>query len=81
VEKGPFAEPALGGYYLLRAENLDAAGEIAQQCPIAPGASLDVRPVKGGHGGLIDAADPRFALLVDLASANVGSRLAETSRR
>ena len=47
MEAGPFAE-TLGGYYLLQAESLDAAVEFAQQCPMAPGTSLDVRPVMKG---------------------------------
>jgi hypothetical protein len=49
VETGPFGELSLGGYYLVQAENLDAAVALAMRCPIAPGTSLDVRPVMGGH--------------------------------
>ncbi len=52
VEAGPFAESAgfaLAGYYLVKAESLDAAVELAEQCPMAPGTSLDVRPLMKGH--------------------------------
>jgi hypothetical protein len=45
---GPFAETkdALGGYYLVDAENLDAALEIAARIPAARlGGSVEVRPV------------------------------------
>jgi len=49
VEVGPFGELALGGYYLVRAESLEAAATLARQCPMAPGTVLDVRPVLNGH--------------------------------
>jgi hypothetical protein len=45
---GPFAETkeALGGYYLLEAEDLDAALEIAARIPAARmGGAVEVRPV------------------------------------
>jgi hypothetical protein len=45
---GPFAETkdALGGYYLLEADNLDAALEIAGRIPAARmGGAVEVRPV------------------------------------
>src|SRR5437016_2962750 len=45
VDTGPFAEAPLAGYYLVQAENLDAAVALAEQCPMAPGTSLDVRPL------------------------------------
>ncbi len=46
VTDGPFAETkeALGGYYLIEAADLDAAIEIAKQCP-APFGGVEVRPV------------------------------------
>jgi hypothetical protein len=47
---GPFSEQVLSGYYVLEAEGLDAALELARECPLAPGAELDVRPLmKGRH--------------------------------
>ncbi len=49
VENGPFGELVLGGYYLVQAEDLDSAVALAKQCPMAPGTSLDVRPVMNGH--------------------------------
>ena len=43
---GPFAETKeqLGGYYLIKAENLDEAIELASKMPIGT-ASLEIRPV------------------------------------
>src|SRR5882724_9303490 len=49
VEVGPFADPILGGYYVVQAANLEAALELAEQCPAAPGAELEVRPLLKGH--------------------------------
>jgi hypothetical protein len=48
VTDGPFAETkeALGGYYLLEADDLDAALEIAARIPAARmGGAVEVRPV------------------------------------
>jgi hypothetical protein len=45
---GPFAETkeALGGYYLLNADDLDAAIEVASRIPAARlGGAVEVRPV------------------------------------
>ncbi len=45
---GPFAETkeALGGYYLLEAEDLDAAIELAARIPAARmGGAIEVRPL------------------------------------
>jgi hypothetical protein len=45
---GPFSETkeALGGYYLLEADDLDAAIEVAARIPAARmGGSIEVRPV------------------------------------
>ena len=45
---GPFAETkeALGGYYLIEAEDLDAAIELASRIPAARmGGAVEVRPV------------------------------------
>jgi hypothetical protein len=46
VTDGAFAETkeALGGFYLIEAEDLDAAIEIAKTCPAALG-GVEVRPV------------------------------------
>jgi hypothetical protein len=46
VTDGPFVETkeALGGYYLIEADDLDAAVAIAKQVP-APFGGLEVRPV------------------------------------
>jgi hypothetical protein len=48
VTDGPFAETkeALGGYYLLEADDLDAALETAARIPAARmGGAIEVRPV------------------------------------
>lgn len=50
VADGPFAESkeAIGGYFLLRVNNLDEAVVVAQECPGLPyGAKIEVRPVAG----------------------------------
>ena len=46
VTDGPFVETkeALGGYYLVEADDLDAAVEMAQQIPTAEG-GVEVRPI------------------------------------
>lgn len=44
---GPFAETkeVLGGFYLVEAENLDAAIAWAEKIPASPYGSIEVRPV------------------------------------
>src|SRR5947208_11259463 len=50
VEAGPFGEEqAIAGYYLVQADSLDAAVALAEPCPMAPGDTVDVRPVMGGE--------------------------------
>jgi hypothetical protein len=46
VTDGPFAETkeALGGYYLIEANDLDHALEVAKLCPAAYG-GVEVRPI------------------------------------
>lgn len=46
IVDGPFAETKeqLGGYYLIRAADLDEALQLAAEIPI-PAASIEVRPV------------------------------------
>ncbi len=50
VEPGPFAgeDRALAGYYLVAAADLAAAVALAAACPMAPGDTLDVRPLMKG---------------------------------
>jgi hypothetical protein len=47
VTDGPFAETKeqLGGYYLIEAETLDEALEIAARCPGAKHGAVEVRPL------------------------------------
>ena len=50
VSDGPFAEAkeTIGGYFYLTVPSLDAAVEIAQQCPGLPyGIRVEVRPIAG----------------------------------
>ncbi len=50
VEAGPFGDgQALAGYYLVQASSLDDAVALAERCPMAPGDTLDVRPLMGGR--------------------------------
>ncbi len=46
VTDGPFVETkeALGGYYLIEADDLDHALRIAKECP-APRGGVEVRPI------------------------------------
>ncbi len=50
IEPGPFAKEdrALAGYYVVRADDLAAAVSLAESCPMAPGDTLDVRPLMKG---------------------------------
>ncbi|MGE3805973.1 MAG: YciI family protein [Gemmataceae bacterium] len=47
VTDGPFAETreALGGYFLVEAENIDAAIDIASRIPGARKGTVEIRPV------------------------------------
>lgn len=47
VTDGPFAETReqLGGYYLIDAENLDDAINIAERIPVARVGTIEIRPV------------------------------------
>jgi hypothetical protein len=48
VTDGPFAETkeAVGGYFVVRANDLDEAVELSRDCPIfAHGGELEVRPI------------------------------------
>ena len=50
VSDGPFVESkeAIGGYFLLKVQNLDEAVAVAKECPGLPyGARVEVRPVAG----------------------------------
>jgi hypothetical protein len=49
IDAGPFGDKALSGYHVLEAEGLDAAVKLAEDCPMSPGAELDVRPLMKGR--------------------------------
>jgi len=49
VEAGPFGDVALSGYYVVEADDLDAAVALATKCPISEGTALDVRPLMKGR--------------------------------
>ena len=49
VTDGPFTETkeAVGGYFLIRAEDLDEAVQLSRDCPIfANGGEIEVRPIQ-----------------------------------
>jgi hypothetical protein len=49
ITDGPFAEgkEVVGGYFLITAESLDQAAEMAKGCPIfETGGSVEVRPIE-----------------------------------
>jgi hypothetical protein len=50
VHDGPFAETKeqLGGFYLIDADDLDEAIEVAKQVPVMNEASIEIRPLLGG---------------------------------
>ena len=52
VTDGPFAETReqLGGYFLIDAENLDAAISVATRIPAARKGTVEIRPVIELHG-------------------------------
>jgi hypothetical protein len=68
VEAGPFAEEgrAFAGYHLVRADDLTAALTLADSCPLAPGDTLDVRPLMKGdvRADKSDARGKTFAFAV-----------------
>jgi hypothetical protein len=74
VEPGPFAGEAraLAGYYLIRADDLAAAVALAGACPMAPGDTLDVRPLLKGNvrADKSDARGKTFAFAVLGNAAN-----------
>ncbi len=45
VDAGPFDEPALEAYYVIRAGDLDAAIDVVKAFPMPQGAAIEVRPV------------------------------------
>jgi hypothetical protein len=50
IDPGPSGDQALSGYYVLDADGLEAAVKLTEECPMSPGAELDVRPLmKGRH--------------------------------
>ena len=55
---GPFAETkeALGGFYLINAQDLDEAIEIAARIPAASHGSIEVRPIFEFGGSAMDAS-------------------------
>ncbi len=68
VVPGPFAaeDRALAGYYHVEADDLAAAVSLAGACPMAPGDTLDVRPVMKRElcGDKTSARGKTFAFVV-----------------
>jgi hypothetical protein len=75
VEAGPFDAPTLEGYYVLQAADRDAALELAAECPVPPGAELELRPVMSGRFEPDKTSQKGrvFAFAVLGAAANEGS--------
>jgi len=49
IDEGPFAG-TLGSYWAVKAKDLDEAVSLARQLPLAPGETVEVRPImKGEH--------------------------------
>jgi hypothetical protein len=50
VHDGPFAEAReqLGGFYLIEAEDLNEAIEIAKNVPVLQDGAIEIRPLLGG---------------------------------
>jgi hypothetical protein len=50
VQTGPFTDDgrALGNYYWVEADSVEAAGALACECPTLAGDDVDVRPLMGG---------------------------------
>ncbi len=48
ITTGPYSETAegLGGWYIVEADDLDAAAELARLVPILPTDYVEVRPIK-----------------------------------
>lgn len=70
VADGPFAESkeAIGGYFLIEAESLDAAVAVAQGCPLLnQGLVVEVRPIAADCPTLQRA---QHAIAPELATAN-----------
>jgi hypothetical protein len=88
VDVGPFEEKAFGAYYVVEAPSLDAAVALAQDCPVSPGAELDVRPVMRGNLSPDKASQPgrvfAFAVLGSAPSEqgwiNLMNCIEETAR-
>ena len=62
VTDGPFAESkeAIGGYFIISAQDLGAAVEISKGCPIfANGGMVEVRPIQEIPGASTTGTDPR----------------------
>jgi hypothetical protein len=66
IAAGPFGDDSLAGYYLVSAHDLDAALALAESCPMAPGDTLDVRPLMSGEvrDGKADQRGKTFAFAV-----------------
>lgn len=64
ITDGPFTETkdAIGGFFLIEADSLDAAVEIAKGCPgLKYGDSVEVRTVEGSGDCPADAANSGHA--------------------
>lgn len=49
ISEGPFGEKALSSFFIVEASDLEAAMKLAEDCPLPPGAELEVRPLMKGR--------------------------------
>ncbi|QYG93067.1 transcription initiation protein [Iamia sp. SCSIO 61187] len=68
VTDGPFAETteALGGYYVLEADNLDDVIDLVRHIPATAGGASEIRPLVMVQSSLEDAADQRDCWLATM---------------
>lgn len=74
VTDGPFAETReqLGGYFLIEANDLDEAIEVAGQIPAARVGTVEIRPILELAG--LPTAGPRVGAGESRATTNMGAR-------
>jgi hypothetical protein len=82
VTDGPFAETAeaLGGYYVLEADNLDDVIELVRHIPAtaAAGGASEIRPLVMVQSSIEDAADQRDCWLATMHGAETAADVPDT---
>jgi hypothetical protein len=82
VTDGPFAETteALGGYYVLEADNLDDVIELVRHIPAttAPSGGSEIRPLVMFHSTIEDAADQADCWLATMHGSETAADVPDT---